>query len=107
PPAVVDDKVDAVQRAPHDECPCRAMPEPTEQHGDQQIDVAPRTAVSVAAEGDVEVVAEEAREGDVPAMPELDDVLRLVRRVEVDWKANAEQEAGSDRHVRAAGEGDI
>src|SRR6188472_1935872 len=36
-PGVIDAEIGAVQRAPDNERPGRAMPEPAEHHGDQQI----------------------------------------------------------------------
>src|SRR5579871_2154189 len=72
-PGVVDAEIGAMQRAPCHKRPGRAVPEATEQHRDHQIDVAPHTAVPVAAERDVEIVAQELRQRHVPAPPEIDD----------------------------------
>ena len=40
----------------------------------------------------------------MPAAPELDDIGRLVGRVEVERQSHAEQARQSDRHVRVPGE---
>src|SRR6202011_1852123 len=69
-PEMIDAEIDAVQAAPHQEIPARAVPEPAEQHRHQQIDVTARLAEPVAAERNIEVVAQEARQRDVPAPPE-------------------------------------
>ena len=91
-PGVVDHQVDAVQPAPDHEGPAGAVPQPAEQHRDHQVGVAARRAAPVAAERDVEVVAQEARQRDVPAAPEVDDVDRLVGAVEVDREADVEHQ---------------
>ena len=57
---MIDAEIDAVQAAPDQEIPARAVPEPAEQHRHQQIDVAPLFAEPVAAERNVEVVTQEA-----------------------------------------------
>ncbi len=71
---VVDAEVEAVESAPEHEDPCGTVPEPAEKHGDEEVEVAAGVPFSVAAEGEVEVVAEEGGECDVPASPELDDI---------------------------------
>ena len=106
-PAVVDDEIHAVQTAPEDERPARAVPQPAEQHRDDQVQVASRRPLAVAAERDVEVVAQKARQRHVPAPPELDDVLRLVGRVEVERQLHAEHARQTDRHVGVAREVEV
>ena len=59
------------------------MPEAAEQHRQQQVAVGPQPALAVAAERDVEVVAQPARERHVPAPPEVLQRDGRVRRVEV------------------------
>src|ERR1017187_4249259 len=54
--------------------PCAASHDPAEQHRDHQVHVAAELAAPVAAERDVEVVAQESRERHVPAPPEIGDV---------------------------------
>ena len=58
PPAVIHHQVAAVQAAPDDKWPTGTMPQPTEQHGQEQVDVAPGRPLSVAAECDIQVVAQ-------------------------------------------------
>src|SRR5205823_5104614 len=66
PPTVIDDQVQAVQPAPEDECPPGAMPQAAEQHGDEQVEVAPCRTLAIAAKRNVEVVAQEARQRHPP-----------------------------------------
>ena len=69
-----DDQVQPVQPAPQHEVPGGAVPQPAQQHRRHQIDVAPHLAVPVAAERDVDVIAQEPAQRDVPAAPEVGDV---------------------------------
>ena len=45
----------------------------------------PRPPVSVAAERDIEMVAEESHQRDVPPPPEIGDRQRLIGRIEAQW----------------------
>ena len=45
-PAVIDHEQRAVHAAPDDECPARAVPQPAQQHRDEQVHVAPDRALS-------------------------------------------------------------
>jgi len=53
---------DAVDRAPDQEVPRSAVPETADQHHRQQIAVGAHLAGAVAAEGDVDVVAQPGRQ---------------------------------------------
>ena len=64
-------------------------------------------AAAVAAERDVEVVAQEARQRHVPAPPEVADRHGAVGRVEVERQPQAEHQREADRHVGVAGEVEI
>ena len=92
----------SVVRAPNDEDPVRAVPQSTQQHRDHEVSVRHETRASIATERDVDVVAKKRRERDVPAPPEIREVRRLVRRVEVLGQAQPEQIAEADRHVAVA-----
>ena len=61
----------------------------------------------VAAQGDIDIVPEEAAERHVPAPPEIGDVQRLVGRVEVDGQADVEHERRGQGHVGVGGEIEI
>jgi hypothetical protein len=72
------EEIQPVQPAPQDEIPGRAVPQPTQQHRRQQIDITPHGPSPVAAKRDVDVVTQEAAQRDVPAVPEVADVRRLI-----------------------------
>ncbi|KDA51785.1 hypothetical protein L963_1498 [Leuconostoc mesenteroides subsp. cremoris T26] len=101
-PQVIDGQEGAVQRAPQHEGPGGAVPQAAEQHRDEEIHVAAPRPLAIASQRHVEVVAQEGRQRDVPAAPELDDVGRLVGRIEVERQAHAQAQRQADRHVRVA-----
>ena len=104
----LDDQQAAVVGAPDDERPGRAVPEAGQQEDDEQVAVGRGAAAPVAAERDVDVVAEPARERHVPAPPEVGDRLRAeYGPVEVLGKPEAEHPAEADRHVGVAGEVEV
>ncbi len=101
---VVRHEVKAVQTAPDHERPARAVPQAAEQHRDEEIAVAEQEAATVSAERDVEVIAQEQRERDVPAPPEFDDGGRSIWRVEIHGQQDAEHARETNRHVGVARE---
>ena len=103
-PEALGAEPDAVDQAPGDERPPRAVPEPAEQHRQEQVAVRDRRAAAAPAERDVEVVAEPAGERHVPPPPEVLERDGGVRGVEVLRELEAEQERDADGDVRVAGE---
>src|SRR5207247_3270020 len=97
-------QIRAMQRAPEDERPARAMPQAAEEHGDHQVAVRPQLSAPVASQRDVEVIPQPARKRDVPARPELTEAAREVRAVEVDAEVESEDARQSDGDARVAGE---
>ena len=82
---------DPVPSSPQNESPCGAVPESSEQHGDNQVDVGSYVAFAVSSKRNVEVVFQPAGEGDVPAAPEFGDGRRFIGGVEVFVEMEAEQ----------------
>ena len=103
----VDDEERSVQAAPQHERPARAVPQPAEQHGDHQRGGDTQGPAAVAAERDVEIVAQEPRQRHVPAPPEILDRGGEVRPVEILRPAEAEPQAEPARDVGVAGEIEI
>ena len=93
-----------MDEAPGDERPPRPVPEAAEEHRQQQVPIRDRGTAPAAAERDVQVVAQPARERDVPAAPEILQRHGRVGRVEVERELEAEQEGDADGDVRVAGE---
>src|SRR6185312_10397738 len=73
----------AVIRTPEHEGPRRAVPEPSEDHRDHDVQVRPAPSPPIPTERDVEVVPEPSGQGHVPATPELLDRPSGVGTVEV------------------------
>ena len=90
--------------APNHEGPGGAVPQAAQQHRDQKIDVAPSRSLSIAAERDVKIIAQEPRQRHVPAPPEIDQRKRFIRRVEIERETHADHQRQADRHVGVAGE---
>jgi hypothetical protein len=61
-PRVVSDEKKPVQSAPNDERPARTVPQAAQQHRDHHVHVAARRPATVAAERDVEILAQETRQ---------------------------------------------
>src|SRR3954447_14321513 len=82
-PQPLNDESTAMNRAPDHESPGCAVPDAAQDHGRGKVaQLAPAT-MAIATERDVEVVPQEARQGDVPPAPEVADGKRRVWTVEV------------------------
>src|SRR5436853_7697244 len=78
PLAPLEREHSAVHSPPDDEVPRRAMPEPTEEHGEDQVNVSAAESAPVSAQGDVKILAQPGGERDVPAPPEIGDRFRAI-----------------------------
>ena len=94
----------SVIEAPDDERPARAVPQPAEQHREDQVAAHGDRSLARSAERDVEVIAEPARQRDVPTPPEVADRRRGVGRVEVVGEAEPEKQRDADRDVGISAE---
>ena len=92
----------SMKSAPYDEIPRSAVPESAQQHGEYQVEIGTQLAFPVAAQRDIEVVAQPGGQGDVPAVPEIGHAVRLVGRVEVDGKTESQQQGDADGHIAVA-----
>ena len=86
-------------QAPANERPVRTVPHAAQEHDHEQIKIQALLAHAVSTEGDVEVIAEPARERNVPALPEFGNAPRAVRAVEVAREMEPEHQAKANRHV--------
>src|SRR5262249_28762758 len=103
-PQAVRCESEAVVQAPEPEVPRRAVPQAAEEHRDRQVHGLHEQAAPPAAQRDVDVVADPARQRDVPALPELGDVARDVGVPEVRWQLEPQHAREPDRDVAVAGE---
>src|SRR6266851_8181766 len=97
----------SVVASPKDKSPTGSVPQPAEQHRNHHVPVRHPPCAAIAAQRKVEVVAKASGERNVPAAPELGDVSRLVRRIEILRQADSEQIAQADGHVAVAREIEI
>src|SRR5688572_21242629 len=86
--------------------PC-SVPDTAKQHRYQKIGVTPNWTPPITAKGDIKVIAKNARERDLPATPQIDDVRGAVWGVEVIRQTNIEEQAQSNGHVAVAGEVEV
>ncbi len=80
-----------------------AMPQGAQHKDDHQVAVGLGGAVAVAAKRDIDVVAEEARQRHMPALPELGDRARGVGAVEIAREAETHHARHADGHIGIAG----
>ena len=80
------------------------MPETAEEHDDDEIDRGARPADPVAAERNVEVVAQESGKRNVPAPPEIREADGRVGKAEIVLQMEAEAKGGADGAGGIAGE---
>src|SRR5437867_740217 len=101
--AVADEKR-AVERSPKHEVPGRAVPKAAEHHRQEQVAIGLDAPPAVAAERDVEVIAEPGRQRDVPAKPEVAGVQREVRQLEIYHELESHELRNAARDVGVARE---
>jgi hypothetical protein len=94
----------AVEGAPDDEVPRGPVPEAAEEHRDHEVAVRLPGAAARAAERHVEIVAQPGAERDVPAVPEVLEVLARCRARRSSRGARSRRGARSDGDVGVAGE---
>ena len=92
---------------PEYEIPVRPVPETGERPDDEEVEHRARLGALTPAEGDVDIVAEEGAEGDVPAPPELRYGLGEVGVVEVFQVVQSEHPAHAYGHVGVGGEVEV
>jgi hypothetical protein len=80
------------------------VPQAAEQQDDRKVGVRPGLAQPDSPERDVQVVAQQRGQRDVPAPPELRDGLADVGGVEVLGEDPAHHQAEPDGHVRVGAE---
>src|SRR5690606_33828226 len=103
-PRLVQRERQPVNGPPNNEGPRGTMPKPAEEHRERQVAIGGEASASISAERDIEVVAQPARERDVPATPEVRDVTRKGGEAEVLHQLDPEQAAEPARHERVAAE---
>src|SRR6266545_5088610 len=91
-----DDEIGTVKQAPNDKCPGRAVPEAAEKHDEDQIRPGTHRMDLVAAKRNIEVIAQECGERDMPAPPEIGKPNRRVRKTEIIFQMKTQAQRGAD-----------
>ena len=93
---------EAVEGAPQHERPRGSMPQPPQQHGQQKIPIRLPRAVTISAQGNIEIVAQPRREADMPPPPELRRTSRNVRQVEVQHNIKTQETSRAPGNIRVS-----
>src|SRR5579859_678187 len=76
-------QADSVSGAPDGVPPGGAMPESSQEHHDEQVDVRADGAFAISPERYVKVIAQERGQGDMPALPEFRQRLGDIGKIEI------------------------
>ena len=82
-PALMGCKRNAMHHSPKYKIPRSAMPQAAQEHGNDKVGILAYLALTVAAQGYIEIIAQPTGKRDMPTTPELRNGCRLIRRVEV------------------------
>src|SRR5215471_6260952 len=93
-----------MKSSPNHESPIRTMPEPSEEHGRQQIAVCSPFITATTAEGNIKIISQPGAQADVPATPKILQADRQVRLAEIDHKMEAQQLCAASGQVAVAAE---
>ena len=96
----LDTKKHVEIQAPEHKVPACTMPQSRQRPDDEQVQI---YMPAVAAQRNVDVIAKEGAERDMPSAPELRDRARDIRQSEVLRVFEPENAAKADRHVGVAG----
>ena len=91
-----------VVKAPGNKVPAGPVPDAGSSPDQEHIEQLSRLALAVAAQGNVDVIPEPARQRNMPAPPELGDAARDIRQVEVGRTVKAEQCGQAVAHLAVA-----
>jgi hypothetical protein len=80
------------------------VPEAADEHGGHQGEVGAYVSVAIAAEGNVDIVAEPGGESDVPAAPEVGEADGRVGKAEIVRESKPQAQGGADGGDGVAGE---
>ena len=83
------------------------MPDPADRKHDQDIEILAHSALTVAPERNINIVAQPGCQRNMPAPPKIRDAHREIRPTEVFGQFKAHQLSDAKRHQRAAGKIEI
>src|SRR6266404_3719706 len=103
-PFAMDHQRDTMERTPNDKRPCAAVPQAAQDHRDHDISIHEPARAAVPPQRNVKIIAQPTREADVPAMPEVANIMRGVGKSKIDREFVAEEPRAGDGHVRVSRE---
>src|SRR5262249_54587236 len=77
-PRLIYRQIRPLQRAEQEIGPAGAVPQPAQHHGGDDGEVSARGALAMTPERNEQIFPQKARQGHMPALPQLADVRRLV-----------------------------
>src|ERR1043165_6683343 len=89
-----------MKSAPDHKGPLRTMPKAAQEHHHRKIKISASFSVAIAAQRKIQIVPQHAREGDMPAPPEIRDTLGAIGRIEVSREFEAQHSPEPHRHIR-------
>ena len=92
----------AVQCAPDHEVPGRAVPKAADDHGRKQIQIGAMFSFSIAPQGDIQIFLQPGRQRNVPALPQLCNIVGQIWEIEVSGQVDIQHFCHTDSHVRIA-----
>jgi len=95
-----DDLINTVQATPDDKRPACAVPQTADKEYDEQIEIMSCFGATVAAERNIEIIAEPGGKADMPSRPEFLNASCAVRTVKVLHKADTHHSRAADGNIR-------
>src|SRR5579862_6111515 len=89
---------------PNDEGPVGSMPKTAKQHGEHQVAVRAYLSQTIAAERDIEIVAQPRAQANVPATPEVLQIFGEIGLAEIDHEMESLELRASARNTAVAAE---
>src|SRR5438067_3179102 len=102
-PRAMQNERHAMQSPPNHERPRATVPEAAEPPRDHDVAGNEPGSPAISSQRNVKIIAQPARETDVPPMPEVRNVRREIREAEIDRQLIAEQARRRDCHVGVTG----
>src|SRR5687768_16549048 len=98
-PETLDQHTAAMQQSPPKKRPRRTMPKSTEREHQQYVNGPAGPSVTVAAQRQINVIAEPVRKRNVPASPKFTQAGRRVGPIKISHQRNPEQSGRSAGNV--------
>ena len=102
-PPAVNGEHQTVQQAPQNKVKSSTVPQPTDSHRNQEVQINTWHGDARSSQRDVDIVEQPGGKRDMPVAPEIGDVGLKVGPIEIFWNANAKEPCGADGDIRVGG----